>query len=388
MSGTMGCSSYADYYFVPLGRERGSYLDILGLPSNATETEAAERENHYRNRIDAESRNRRRRLKVQLDYQALAHKVSSGEMDASAFEGGLEELRSKFVNVKQLDAKLNRGVIDQDGYDAELRRLEGEFESVKIEAERHPLTSEEYEAHIKELEQQNNDRESQLNQLRSVFQATLAQRRALARSGMVDTSVPWRDLYQTYRAPELFRRLVLGPSPISAEPYSDWSPKSGSPTSLPELRELVRQHRISVLSCADLLWDAEQRPGRGLWHAKIDWWIEELLRQELPLQSAAEVRQLAEEPEYPTLCRPTQVMMDHLDIDDSAESERPSWGEEYAAPLDIHALLAALFGERTLDGGALDDNTDHRSDLDRLREEFFEQLLMEQFLEVKQDDEE
>ena len=51
------------YYFVPLGRERGGLLDLLGLPPDATLSEVEDKQAKYRQELQNVFRQNRKALK-------------------------------------------------------------------------------------------------------------------------------------------------------------------------------------------------------------------------------------------------------------------------------------------------------------------------------------
>jgi F0F1-type ATP synthase epsilon subunit len=81
----------SDFYFVPFGKERGGYLDLLGLPPNASEAEVATRGVEHRKQADKERREK---------AKELADKQKSGNITKEEYEAEyarLEEGRNKFL---------------------------------------------------------------------------------------------------------------------------------------------------------------------------------------------------------------------------------------------------------------------------------------------------
>lgn len=93
-----------NFFFVPFGRERGGYLDLLGLSPDADAVSAAAAESQYRRQLDIDFRTERKARREQKDQQ----QITSEEFDAQVkqLEGvktrrlaELSELKQKYETV-------------------------------------------------------------------------------------------------------------------------------------------------------------------------------------------------------------------------------------------------------------------------------------------------
>ena len=76
----MSDENLSRYYFVALGRERGGYLDTIGLPANASEIEVGKAEREYTLALQKEHKLSRKKLKATLEEK----KITQEEFDAEA----------------------------------------------------------------------------------------------------------------------------------------------------------------------------------------------------------------------------------------------------------------------------------------------------------------
>jgi len=91
-----------DYYFVPLGREPGSYLDFLGLPPTASEIEVAAKDRAYRRQLGCDFRTSRSELIKKRDHNEIT------EEEYNSGVKKLEEERTeKRIEINKLREKYN-----------------------------------------------------------------------------------------------------------------------------------------------------------------------------------------------------------------------------------------------------------------------------------------
>ncbi|MGZ8993692.1 MAG: hypothetical protein ACXW16_06720, partial [Burkholderiaceae bacterium] len=100
-----------EYYFVALGRERGGFLDVLGLPPDTDETQIGRREAEYRLQILSDEKKQRKPWREKLQ----AKEITQEEFDAKAAEIKAEkdrrerefnELSGKYALLKADQRKL------------------------------------------------------------------------------------------------------------------------------------------------------------------------------------------------------------------------------------------------------------------------------------------
>jgi hypothetical protein len=133
--------SAPEYYIVPLGRERGSYLDLLNLPPDATPEEASKAEGEYRRQIKQDFKSKRKKLMT-------AHK-------GNGIDGNAEHTQET-------------------------------------------ITKEELEAGIKQLEDEQTRRETELNEKQNKYDARQAAQRRLSNEGRKDDDgVVWLEMYRS-----------------------------------------------------------------------------------------------------------------------------------------------------------------------------------------------
>jgi len=68
---------YASYYFVPLGRDRGGYFDLLKLPPTADQVQAINAEGIYINELEIAFKAKRKSLRDSLGSK----KITQEEFD-------------------------------------------------------------------------------------------------------------------------------------------------------------------------------------------------------------------------------------------------------------------------------------------------------------------
>lgn len=78
------------------------------------------------------------------------------------------------------------------------------------------LTDEEFEAEKKQIDEEANEQEVKLNELKSQFDKVVAEKRELARSGRTDDSVNWQDMYRTFGSPS---NEVVRFQPLEADEF-------------------------------------------------------------------------------------------------------------------------------------------------------------------------
>ena len=134
-----------EYYFVPLGRDPGGFLDFLGLPPNASEADAKVCENEFRDKLEVEFRSKSYRLAIQMEYQNLKEKQRKSEKKEDELSSEIEKLKGKYIsfNAKllKLSVRLQEKAITQETHDSELERLQTEFDELIVESDTSPITT-------------------------------------------------------------------------------------------------------------------------------------------------------------------------------------------------------------------------------------------------------
>lgn len=281
-------SSTQDYgrFIVPLGREKGGYLDLLGLPTNAAPAEIAARGKDYRSSIDVEFKTSRKALK--------------------------ERLR---------------------------------------EAE---ITQEDYDAQVAQLEKVKNERETEVNQLKTKFEHLQAEHRRLANAGRQREDATFGDL-QTFLPGGLSELWAKLDSPLPVRqvaedlawavwkvwleggrdkktarllPSSLWA--ESEPADLPTIMDLWQERTLVRLMLADTFWRRLRFTNQAAWDELIANWV-------------AEVEPLSEPPADqggPELSFPAVTSWPSLYVeslppgdakDDDADDETPKPEEEFDA---------------------------------------------------------
>lgn len=85
-------------YFVPLGRERGGLLDVLGLSADATETQVKRKIGEHIDKIDQELRARNRELKARHKATLISPEELQAKLDES--EKIRTDTRVEFSRIK------------------------------------------------------------------------------------------------------------------------------------------------------------------------------------------------------------------------------------------------------------------------------------------------
>ncbi len=271
--------SDADYYFVPLGRERGGVLDLLGLPPNASDQEINARLTEYRREL-REACNERKK--------ELGERHEQGEMTKEEYDAKVRELREsrndEEAELNRLKRKLDTGRAGRRG--AGHRGVEqdttvwfdvcqsGEVsreELIRLMVSRRPIPN-------------INPRFLQAAQSRWITGEGLAE------SGTSDGDA-----------------VVL---------RSDRC-KDSSAINLATLAELVTERDLITLLVADALWGQVRHTHREWWVNEIADWVEEItaLGPELRLERTEEDGVDAE-PLYPHLCRRRRRYIDRLEPGD------------------------------------------------------------------------
>ncbi len=272
-------ASTPEYYFVPLGRERGGYLDILGLPPDATEDEAGAKEGDYRLDLDKRFKTARK---------AIREKVKKGELTEQEFEKQSKVLEEELKN-RPLMA---------------LGELKSKFDAIQAErrgGENEGRGADPSGAVWMEMYRWFGDRREECWQF-------LTKPRPVANVApglMSAVASRWLDFLRP-PAPEPAGPPVALPSARAG---------TGTPD-LAELLALVEERNLVQLLAADLFWARVRFTNRKFWRKQVAAWLTDRagrgpsFRTEAdgPVPTPAQVA-------YPALCRPTKLAIDRLEAE-------------------------------------------------------------------------
>lgn len=208
-----------EYYFVPLGRDPGGFLDFLGLPPTATEADAKVRENEFRDKLEVEFKSRSTRLAMRMEYQNLKEKLRKNEKSGAEFSADVQKMKERHVNfndkLMKLTARLKEKAILQEAHTAEIERLRNDFDALTAESDASPITKEEMEAEVEKWKKEKSDHLEYLNSLNTAYQLIRAHQRDLRNKGIVSESELWRKMFIDFgQTPTLFWKLALSHRPL------------------------------------------------------------------------------------------------------------------------------------------------------------------------------
>ncbi len=379
--------SLLGYYFVPLGREPGGYLEILGLPPTATEKQAKSRYSQYLRRLDEEGREKRRLPKAQLEYGKLEVRLDKGEIIQEKFKEDLEEIVTSLLpseitaklRYKKLKAECEAGQLTKSKRgkrldkilgpigssdllykyrDGEITRKEYEDEratliarleesaltaeeiqaqrdAVLIQLQGSQITQEEFAALERQWQEEKAEKKTHLNSLKKPYDARIAQKRECETKGFVYDDTVWLDMwYQEAGTDE------LDASSGSLHPTAAAAERGPGPVAALE----------EVVGTADELWSGLRGTNRAYWQEKVRTWGGEIQQMGPSFDlERAEARAGAHgqpvEPEFPSLAEPFPLAIGRLEKEEVEEvAVRPQRVGE-RRELDLDLLLAAALGD-------------------------------------------
>ncbi|MGD2088738.1 MAG: hypothetical protein PVH61_21345 [Candidatus Aminicenantes bacterium] len=249
-----------DYYFVPLGREPGSYLDVLGLPPTASEVEAKNRQEEYLLGLIKDFKNKRKKLRERKEKK----EITEEEFNAQVKEWK-EEKRKKEVDLNKKEENYDLSL-------AEERKLKnmGFVDDNVIWLDMYKsLSSSTDSEYLKEL---------------------FFKKRPLPE---IEQS-----LLDIVRSPGDYR-------PSSFEKYRK--------IKLKKFQNFLDEMNLSFLLKADDLWSNLKYTNLGYWLNKIEKWGRELdlIFPRLD-RRRLRVSNFAEKPDFPTICEPFNLAIESL----------------------------------------------------------------------------
>ena len=396
-----------EVYLVPFGREPRGYLDLLGLPPDATNVEAAKREGEYRKDLERELKERRKELrdahkKGDLSQQELDERTEQLEATRTARLTELGALKAKYDAIVSERRKLtNAGRKDDNvvwlemygsfAQDAEIwdfllsprapgplaRSLLDEVKSRWVTSVLpHLLVPAGWVGYLGTLGLPPGATDAQVRNGEAEFPKVL--QRELAREGKVlearhaQGDLSRQDLdEQLHRLEVAKSRRLSGLDILRHQHATLRQQRTASGGGLPSataqtgsidlatLSALTAERDLIALLNADALWGEVGSTNRSYWSAKVADWLDELatLGPRLrPAQAAA----FDGTTDFPALARPMKRSIDRLEAGIADDSpDQPDRSRKQATP-SIDDVLARLAEGRA---GGLPENLDEFRDL-------------------------
>lgn len=308
-------NSLDQYYFVPLGRERGSYLDLLDLPPTASIGEAKKAEVQYKKSIEKVFKSKRKELRLKLKDNTITQeefdeRVKEWEDEKTQKNIELNKLNENFKKAQAEKRKLqNRGIKDKSvvwlemykGYDRE-----GFFK--------------EWLSGNKPLRRIDQD---QLNSLKSFLSD--------------------------------FEALQTGKMPGTC--FRGFAGENAQP-SLSGFHEIIDNKKIASLLWADTLWEKLKYTNRSFWQRKVKDWKDEMNGSFPRLKHVSDSISFDKNPLFSSLCALSDLDIDSLKTEKIEEHAQMPERRGDQEQLDLRRLLAGAF-EKNLsqesDSGSGDD---------------------------------
>jgi hypothetical protein len=300
-------TSAPDYYFVPLGRERGGYLDLLGLPPDVSEDEAGAKEGEYRLEIEKKFKAARKTLK---------EKKTRGELTEHEFEKQAKALEEELKNqpLMKLGELKNK-------FDA----LQAERRAASQDCGPNPST----QVWMEMYRSFGTDREScwhfliKPRPMANVAPALLGAIRSRWLGFLGSTAAGEK------AAPPVLASAKCNPAAISQ---------------LAELTELIEERNLVHLLASDLLWMRVRFTNRRFWANQIAEWLKDTVGRGPSFRTEAD-GPVTDAVHYPALCRPTNLAIDRLDAEPLNElAQQPVRTQGKSIPLDLAEPVARTRG--------------------------------------------
>ncbi|MGC9356356.1 MAG: hypothetical protein ACP5GX_00730 [Anaerolineae bacterium] len=361
-------TSFLNYYFAPLGRERGGLLELLDLPPTAEKSEVARRV-RYQMRIHQDEYQARRKLpQAQLEYTQLKARLAEGEITEAAFEEARDEIVARFleedIRAKQeydrvraeyesgelsekkyryrikkavtfleegKDLLRRRREIPKEEYEARytaiLERLETmEVTSEEIQAQQEAviedleaveLTQEEFDELDKAWQAERTVKETALNEIKAAYDAMRTKERERENKGFTFDTVIWRDVA------------------TSAGDESD-----GPAWIDPEFQK-------KIVTLVDHLWGELPVGQRTLWRERMRAWRQEV-RHLGPIFDTERAFTAEAEPveaEFPTLAAPFPLSIERLEQEELEEVSLQPQRDARRRQMSVDEIMAAMLRE-------------------------------------------
>lgn len=295
-----------ELYLVPFGREPGGYLDVLGLPPNATGAAVAEQAKQYRQKL---------RTELRTKVKDLIARQESGEITKEEFESRKAEL----------EADANKG-------EADFNKLKETYDQQRSQQRGMKRSGQQEEA------------AGWVPLLRGLDGDADTVRQLLARR---------RPLPQV--SPEFIDQVTRKWVDASASGSKRDLPSGAAkkPADLKSLFELVTERDLIGLLWADALWGKLKGTNRDYWQRQISAWLDELREIEPHLRRKSANGAAQGDHDYPSLSGPRKLLVSHLPEGVIEEEEQaPARGE--TTTMDLERFLEVA-GDLGIDPKQLED---------------------------------
>jgi len=355
-------ASTQNYFFVPLGREIGSLLELLGLPPTASDDLVERGIKNLNRQYESEYQAQRKLPHAQLQYAKQKSLFEQDEITQKAFNKETEEIISTLMppelrekpRFDQLKEEYKAGVIPESKYkkgliqiihkmggrelldkEAEMSKAEfttqwdafidqlenlettpaeiqAEKDEIREQLESSEITQEEFDKLDKELEEKKTAQKTNLNKLHDAYLAKQSQQRAKKQKGFSSTNTIWKDMISD--TCQLGKRT------------SEW--------------------RRSVLTYADQTWNKLAVPGRDLWKRRFQIWAD-TLRALGPTFSVTRLPKdhKSVDRKFPHLSLPHPRLIQRLEDDDLEEEISQQPDRRRSRTISMDDLMQAMLNE-------------------------------------------
>jgi len=396
-----------DFFFVPLGRERGGYLDLLGLPPDADVTTVGRRELEYWKKSESDFKQGRSKLKDQLqkgkitqeefDAEVEALKSARTKRDAELNEkkqkyGAAQAERRELVREGRADesspwAAMCVAGVDRQTFWKELTKPRGilsaepqwlaaverrwvrDTDEAPVVAPGQPdgrcldvladlpyLTQEEVtrrqrwfrtvqarRAESKRAELQTKAAQKEITKEQALAEWTQWQAEAKAQLELLARRLEEHRAADRGGGPGGGAGLGLGKDALGRSRF--FAPEG---VDVATVVRLAQERDLIRLLCADALWEEVRYTNREHWQQQLDTWAQKSARPGPWLRRQSDGEPVSEDDwEYPALCRPVIRSIDRLEARELGEiSKKPDRsGAVHGGPDPaLAALMKALLG--------------------------------------------
>jgi len=328
----------AKYFFVPLGRERGGYLDLLKLPPTANLAQVINAENMYINELEGDFKIKKRKpLK--------------------------ESLKLKKITQEEFDEQVKVWKDEKTQATVELNKLKGNFR--KAMAEKRKLANQgiQIKDHVWQdihLAGKKEDLISHLATMSGPLERITSEQLETFINSMEDkgASQTITDLHQEIKSLD---------------------PSSG----LYQYLELINCLKFYPLLWADATWESIDTPHRSFWAKQIKKWEKEPRKKKEQYQKQLSCRQVPMPPgprkfnKYPLLSEPTDLSVERLEIQEIEDTQNLPERKGDKQGLDLQDLLGSFLKKEAAKNKEKAQNTGDVKTSKSLPDEAFMDLFME-----------
>lgn len=354
--------STQNYFFVPLGREIGGLLELLGLPPTASDFEVSDGIGKLLDQYDSEYRAQRKLPSDQLQYTKEKRRFEQGEITRKEFEEKTEETISELMppelkvklDYDQLQEKHKAGELTEKEYNYKLKQIisrmggkelyknkheisNADFEiqrnafiaqlenleitpaeiqnkrdKIREQLESGEITQEEFDRLDKEWQEKKTAQTTQLLKLKAAYDKKQSQEREHEQKGFPSTNIIWQDMNSN--------------TSQAGKTTSEW--------------------RRSVLTYADQTWHNLDVPGRDLWKRRLQIWAD-IFRALGPTFSVSRLPEAQKSLDriIPHLSLPHPRLIQHLEDDDLEEEISQQPDRRRSRTISMDDLMQAMLNE-------------------------------------------